>query len=270
MKKWILVALSLSLVFITVKFYPFIEIMFAQTPAEPVMLTHTNIMERLKKTAAEKEELNYLVLGDSVARGYGSKLNHGYSSVVAEELAEQKIPMHLENRGVVGQTSKKLYDYVRTPDIQNEIKNADFISLTIGGNDLVKVALENKDPLSVVSKFHTIQRQYKENLSKTLSHIRELNPKAPIVMTSLYNPVSSSKPYYSISNTLMEKWNVGLKEVAYQYPTTRVVDVNERLQHGGENWLSDQIHPNDHGYKLIALGILNNIREGKQSAAGKG
>ncbi|SDW13259.1 Lysophospholipase L1 [Marininema mesophilum] len=269
MKKWILVALSLSLVMIAVKFYPLVQFLVAPIPAEPVLVSHTNIMERLKKTATEKEKLNYLVLGDSVARGYGSKASRGYSSLVERELEKQKIPMKLENRGVVGQTSSKLYNYVKTPNIEQKLKNADLISLTIGGNDMVKVALENKNPLSIVSNFNSIQSQYKENLSGILTHIRKVNPKVPIVLTSLYNPVSSNKLYYGISNKLMKKWNVGIKQVAYQYSGIRVVDVNGRLQAGRGTWLSDRIHPNDHGYQVIATGIMNNILSEKRTVAGK-
>ncbi|MFC4076709.1 GDSL-type esterase/lipase family protein [Salinithrix halophila] len=271
MKKWILLAASLSLVAIAVKLYPVAQILLAEEPAEPIVVSNVNIMGKLKQTADKKKKLNYLVLGDSVARGIGSKHSqHGYSSLVVKGLGKERVPLRLINKGVVGQTSKKLYEAVRTPDVESHVKKADMISLTIGGNDLIKVALEQDNRLSVLSDFNSIQSNYQKNLAGILSHIRKMNPDAPILLTSLYNPISPDESYYNLSNKLLKKWNVGLKEVAYRYSMTHVVDVNTRLRAGKGTWLSDEIHPNDRGYRMIADGILHDIRFPSQTSAKAG
>ena len=81
-----------------------------------------------------------------------------------KELAEDDIPLQLINRGVIGQTSKQLTGYIRTPNIRQKIREADLISLTIGGNDLLKVALQNHDPFRILKDFDRIQSGYKKNL----------------------------------------------------------------------------------------------------------
>lgn len=269
MKRWIWIV-SLSLVIVPVfKFYPVIQWMFAEPPTEPVMVSNENILSSLKEKAQGRTDLNYLVLGDSVARGFGSKKTgpHGYSSLVTKGLAQDEIPLKLINRGVVGQTSKQLVDYIKKPEIQQEIRKADLISLTIGGNDLLKVALQEKDPLSVLSGFDRIQSRYQRNLSGILKEIRALNGDAPILVTSLYNPVLPDQSYYPVSNRLLKNWNIGMKKAAYQYRLTHVVDVSDRLQAGKGNWLSDEIHPNDRGYKRMAEGILEEIRASRLTSA---
>ncbi|PTX64890.1 lysophospholipase L1-like esterase [Melghirimyces profundicolus] len=269
MKKWILIIISLSLVVLSIRYYPLIRFMVAEKPEEPIMVSDVNILSKLKEAAKEQETLNYLVLGDSVARGFGSEKTgpHGYSSLVVKGLGQDEISLNLVNKGVVGQTSTKLRNYIQKKDIRESIANADLISLTIGGNDLLKVALKENNPLRVISDFNRIQAQYKENLSGILKEIRSLNHEAPILITSLYNPVSKGEPFYRISNHLLNQWNVGLKQMAYGYSLTLVVDVADRLPAGSRNWLSDQIHPNDRGYRLIADGILDEIRSSRPTSA---
>ncbi|MGF7089189.1 lysophospholipase L1-like esterase [Kroppenstedtia sanguinis] len=269
MKRWIWAVVSLCLILSVIKFYPMLQWMFAGPPPEPVMMTQENILTQLREKAKEKAELNYLVLGDSVARGFGSEKSdsHGYSSLVAKELAKDQIPLQLINRGVIGQTSKQLTGYIQTPNIQQEIREADLISLTIGGNDLLKAALQDHDPLRILTDFDQIQSRYKKNLDTILTEIRAHNRKAPILITSLYNPVLPDEPYFKISNRLLKNWNIGMKEVAYSYRLTHVVDVTERLIAGKGNWLSDEIHPNDRGYRWMAEGILDEIRANRSVSA---
>lgn len=259
MKKWIFIAVSLSLLLL---YSSDIRFMFVKKPVESDTVSQMNILSHLKDQAQRKDPLNYLVLGDSVARGFGSQKTgpHGYSSLVAKALKEEGIDLDLVNRGVVGQTSAKLLQSIQDSQIQTDIRNADLISLTIGGNDLLKVALEEEKPLHILFSFDEIQAKYEKNLSSIITTIRSLNRDAPILITSLYNPISPEKSYYRISNQMLKRWNSDMKRVADRNPFTYVVNVTDRLQGEEEQWLYDQIHPNDQGYRLMAGGILDEIR----------
>ncbi|OYD07693.1 GDSL-type esterase/lipase family protein [Paludifilum halophilum] len=269
MTKRLILVLGLSLIAaIMVQLYPMAKIMLVEESPEPIVVTDENILSQLKKNVQDKEELNYLVLGDSVARGIGSKgPDQGYGSLVVKSLNKERIPLKLVNKGVTGQTSKKLAESITTPDIREKVKSADLISLTIGGNDLIKVALENQNPVSVLSGFEGIQKGYEQNLTRILHRIRKLNPDAPILMTALYNPISPEEPYYGISHSLLKKWNIQMKQVAHDFPLTHVIDVDQRLRAANGEWLSDQIHPNNKGYRVIAEGILAEIRGNRHTSA---
>ena len=140
------------------------------------------------------------------------------------------------------------------------------ISITIGGNDLLKVVLHHENPLDALKKFRHIQDRYRDNLHAILEQIRLHNPRAPILITSLYNPVEPEEPYFPIVQKLLKQWNAGMKEVVRTYPDASVIDVDRRLPPNDRNWLADEIHPNDWGYQLMAKGMLESIR-GKVSEA---
>ncbi|MDR6225017.1 GDSL-type esterase/lipase family protein [Desmospora profundinema] len=274
MKKWIwIIGVSLSLVaiaFTSIYLYPVAQLLLAEDEQEPLVVSNVNILSKLREVAGEKESLQYLVLGDSVARGLGSgkAVPHGYSSLVVKGLGEEeRIPLELSNQGVSGQTSERLLQSLEQTEIREQVADADLISLTIGGNDLLKEALRQNNPVRVLSNFEHIQQTYNSNLDQILKEIRTLNPDAPILLTSLYNPISPSEPYYGMSNKLLRQWNLGMKKTAYHYPLTHVVDVYDRLRTAQGEWLHDEIHPNEQGYRLIADGILEEIRNQAHSSA---
>lgn len=273
MKKWIsIISVCLSLVavaVVAVSVFPAAQLLLSEDEHEPIVVSNVNILSKLRQTATEKEELQYLVLGDSVARGLGSgdRAPHGYSSLVVKGLGEEeRIPLELHNHGVSGQTSQRLLDSLSQEEIRSQVAEADLISLTIGGNDLLKEALQS-NPLQVLSEFERIQNVYNHNLDQILKEIRALNSDAPVLLTSLYNPISPSEPYYGLSNKLLRQWNAGMKKTAYHHPLTHVVDVDNRLRSAQGEWLHDEIHPNEKGYRLIAEGILEDIRNQAQSSA---
>lgn len=277
MKKWmVIISVSLSLVaiaFAAIHYYPVFQLMLIKEKQDPVVVPNVDILTRLQDDAAAKDSLQYLVLGDSVARGIGSDPSapHGYSSLVVKGLHEmERIPLKLSNQGVSGQTSQRLLSSLYRADIRKQVVQADLISLTIGGNDLLKEALQTNNPVSALSEFPTIQEQYYHNLDKILNEIRELNPNAPILLTSLYNPISPDEPYYGLSDKLLRQWNRGMKTIASHYRLTHVVDVAHRLRNTDGDWLSDEIHPNERGYRLIADGILEDIRSQPRSSASNG
>lgn len=224
------------------------------------------LLHDLREIAAKDGRLDYLVLGDSVALGKGSAKEEGYSYWVAEYLKDNGIDVHLDNRAVSGQTSDQLLRSLGDRDLLSQIERSDLISITIGGNDLLKAVLHHENPLDALKKFRHIQDRYRDNLHAILEQIRLHNPRAPILITSLYNPVEPEEPYFPIVQKLLKQWNAGMKEVVRTYPDASVVDVDRRLPPNDRNWLADEIHPNDWGYQLMAKGMLESIR-GKVSEA---
>ncbi|PTM59452.1 GDSL-type esterase/lipase family protein [Desmospora activa] len=272
-KRLFIIGVVLSLVviaFAVIRYYPIAQLMLTKDEQDPFVVSNVNILSKLQKDASNKDSLHYLVLGDSVARGVGSNQSapHGYSSLVVKGLGDaERIPLQLNNQGVSGQTSQRLLSSLQRSDLQQQIADADLISLTIGGNDVLKKALQKNNPVSVLSDFPAIQEEYYRNLNNILKEIRGLNPDAPILLTSLYNPISPDESYYGLSVKLLQQWNRGMKKIAYQYGLTHVVDVDDRLRTAHNSWLSDEIHPNEKGYRLIADGILEEIRNQPRSSA---
>lgn len=79
------------------------------------------------------DALNYLGLGDSIPAGYGL-INPDTESFVS--IINLRDGIIADNKGVSGQTSVELKENVVTKKLYDTaIDNADYISITIGGND---------------------------------------------------------------------------------------------------------------------------------------
>jgi len=233
-----------------------------QSPeTKPSSVEQRGLLEELRNIAGKDGRLDYLVLGDSVALGKGSvKEDRGYGYWVAEYLKREGIEVHLDNLAVSGQTSDQLLQSLEDRDLLAKIRQSDLISITIGGNDLLKAVLRHGNPFDALMDFQHIQKRYLDNLQSILERIRRHNPQAPVLITSLYNPVEPEEPYFPIARKLLQKWNAGMKKVVHAYPAAAVIDVDRRLLPDNRNWLADEIHPNDRGYQLMAEGMLETIR----------
>lgn len=169
--------------------------------------------------------LNIVVLGDSIAKGYGldDEENQRYSSLVA-----QKAQATVENYGINGQKSGELLERIRQGEYDDAIRKADVIFLSIGSNDLLKPfiveaaksfgvegeyselysKLEQKfaengniNPQEVLSAVRTLKTslneneeilsyctQFEENLEQMIKEIKDRNPQAVLYVNNIYNP----------------------------------------------------------------------------------
>lgn len=84
--------------------------------------------------SAQAGGLTYLALGDSITTGYGleNAQTEGFASLLAENLGYDLI-----NHAVNGNTTTGLITQLVNPAILADIKNADLITITIGGNDML-------------------------------------------------------------------------------------------------------------------------------------
>ncbi len=85
--------------------------------------------------AADEDALTYLALGDSITAGYG--LNDVSSDGFAAKLGASLGAAVVVNQGVNGQTAAQLLSELNSGAYDDELKKADVISITIGGNDLL-------------------------------------------------------------------------------------------------------------------------------------
>ena len=83
--------------------------------------------------AAGGEQKSYVALGDSITTGYG--LDEAQS--FAEQIAEQEGYTLNDSLASDGATSTDLLEVVKSEENADTLKNADLITVTIGGNDLM-------------------------------------------------------------------------------------------------------------------------------------
>ncbi len=84
--------------------------------------------------------LNLVVIGDSIAKGYGST---DYNTDSFGAILGQKMSADVTNLGIIGLDSNGLIEKLQTEKFQTAIKDADVICLSIGSNDLLKPFLSS-------------------------------------------------------------------------------------------------------------------------------
>lgn len=230
---------------------------------------------------------NITVLGDSISTGYGlddSQLSYcGY--------LQEYFDADLDNFAKDGrQTSELLEQIENDDDVRNSLENADLICVTIGGNDVLQIFLDAMSELktrggntsgeqfefsqefvqSFIMKFASAigpaAAQAGENITDIHEQIRELNPDAPVIMQTVYNPFETDdeklnsimKPLKTFTALYLGVINNAVK----QQPAV-IADIHEKFDEN--SWLFTNIkefdiHPNYVGHMLIAEEIIQNLK----------
>jgi len=180
---------------------------------------------------------NIVILGDSVAYGYGTK------GGIAKHLKETFSGSTVTNLGINGLTSNGLIDRLRSGVWDRYLASADLVLLNIGGNDLLR-GFRAHGAKGLIRQFANLKRIYRKNLLETYRHIKNLNKDALIVQNNLYNSMKKEFQYFGFTNLLFRSWNTAIGEKGVIISRTDIMGKNPSI------WL-DAIHPNEEGYKLM-------------------
>lgn len=212
-------------------------------------------------SSANDDKPFYLVLGDSIAygSGLGNPTEACYGKIVADTNDYEYV-----NYSVPGHTTTNLIARLGQPEVIDALKEADIISISIGGNDFLLGNLMelifNAMVLKDYSPLDTIAAKFFENFSTIVGIINEHNPDAVILMQTLYNPQSGylREPYQMAADRL----NAAVGQFAEENPGEIViVDVGSALGDDPANFADDDIHPSSNGNMIIAQTILDKLYE---------
>lgn len=161
---------------------------------------------------------SYVALGDSISAGYG--LSEGELSF-PERLAQSTRYALADFSSSDGVTSQALLETLSQPEVADAVKNADVITITVGGNDLmnalyeylaeasgtmtadeIREGLENGsfdmftlmglmqqlDGFPISSQASAALTALGANLSRALAQIKGMNPDAACIVANQYNP----------------------------------------------------------------------------------
>ncbi|MBQ3006877.1 MAG: hypothetical protein IJD78_04870 [Clostridia bacterium] len=210
---------------------------------------------------AEAEKPFYLVLGDSIA--YGSGLSNPreacYGKIVADTNGYEYV-----NHSIPGHTTTNLINRLNDETVISDLKKADIISISIGGNDFLMSNLIGLMFDSIVkndhSEFDRIADGFYTNFTKIIDIINSHNEDAVILMQTLYNPQSGylRAPYQQGADRI----NAAIEKYNEENPGEIViVDVASALGDDMENYADDEIHPSTKGNETIARVILEKLNE---------
>lgn len=201
-------------------------------------------------------------IGDSLTQGVGDSKNHGgYLPYLQKQLETEsnQNSVKMVNYGVKGNRSAQLLKQLNKEEVRKDIKKADSIIVTIGGNDIMKVFKQNFTNLEM-EQFKSAKKDYETVLVQILDKIRMYNQSAPIYFIGLYNPFSNKDELYEL-DWIVSDWNKSGKKIVERYDSAYYIKIEDIFKNSKEDVLytEDYFHPNDRGYELIATRIYRNM-----------
>ena len=240
--------------------------------AEPVMTKPS--------ASALKKTVTYVAIGDSLTKGVGDSTNQGgFVPLLAQSLTnETDLEFKAINYGVAGNTSSQILSRMREKkEIRKDLKQAQLLTITVGGNDLRKAILEDTSNLDL-DRFDKPSKTYVKNLKQIIELARKDNPDLPIYVVGIYNPLYLNFPDLTELQTLVDQWNQRTEETLSAYQGVYFVPINDLLYKGidGKSGVTeselgketvtndalydeDSFHPNNTGYEIIKEAVLEKI-----------
>lgn len=167
-----------------------------------------------------------VILGDSIAAGYGVEASEAFPGLLQQRIDEKKLPYEIVNAGVSGDTTAS--GARRMPWLLK--RKMDVLVIELGGND----GLRGITPTETQS-----------NLEKIIDLAREKNPDVQIILAGMQMPQNMGAEY-------TEKFRKIFPKIAKEKKTRLIPFLLEGV--GGKADLNqpDRIHPNPKGHKIVA------------------
>ncbi|MHA6533815.1 GDSL-type esterase/lipase family protein [Paenibacillus sp. BAC0078] len=196
----------------------------------------------------------YTAIGDSLTTGFGALPGNGFVPVY-RRLAEGRlrVPISAANLGINGLTTEGMEGRLRSDSIfRQNVRNADIITLSIGGNDLIKAA--KSTALRPGDLSHVLQkslRECKRNFSDIMGLLWQLKARSPnpyiIRVVGLYNPY----PQLMEATDWVRQFN--RYAAGYSSSVCGFASIYYEFAGNERSLLSlDHLHPNGRGYRVIA------------------
>ena len=240
--------------------------------AEPVMTKPS--------ASAKKKTVTYVAIGDSLTKGVGDSTNQGgFVPLLAQSLTnETDLEFKAINYGVSGNTSGQILSRMQEKkEIRKDLKQAQLLTITVGGNDLRKAILEDTSNLDL-DRFEKASKTYEKNLKQIIELARKDNPDLPVFVVGIYNPLYLNFPDLTELQTLVDQWNQRTEETLSAYQGVYFVPINDLLYKGidGKSGVTeselgketvtndalydeDSFHPNNTGYEIMKEAVLEKI-----------
>ncbi|MGJ7035283.1 SGNH/GDSL hydrolase family protein [Anoxybacillus eryuanensis] len=212
----------------------------------------------ITSSQAENDTLSIVALGDSLTRGTGDETGKGYVGHVVDELKKRKSQhIQLTNLAIKGQRSAQLINQLKQKEIQRQLKEADIILMTIGGNDLFRGGEALRD-LST-TQIEKEKKKFVQQLRTIFELVRTANNDAPVFYIALYNPFNDLDNGKETS-AIVRSWNYAASEVADDYKSIICVPTYDLFELQVNDYLyTDKFHPNKEGYKRIGERVASLI-----------
>lgn len=208
----------------------------------------------------EKKVIDYVALGDSLAVGVTpyNQVDLGYADYLSSRFEQTQYTVDFNKVAAPGFTSEQLKQAVLTATVQEKIRDAEYITIDIGANDLLRVL---GTPALIPATIHNMAM----NLQVILGTIDQLNPDANVYVMGYYNPFpyapeEQQPQLLQLLNLLNQTIQAAAIANGNEY-----VAMDEIIAKDYETYLPNpnNIHLSQEGYQIVAQEFWKNIDKSK-------
>ncbi|MBC2017477.1 SGNH/GDSL hydrolase family protein [Listeria seeligeri] len=226
---------------------------------------------------AQEVPVKLVAMGDSLTEGVGDEdKNGGYVGIIPDELEEESnVPsVKTSNYGVSGNKITQLEKRLKTnKTFQQDVKNANVITITIGGNDVMAI-LQSRLLDVDVADFTKANKNFQQEVENLLTDIRSYNKNAAVFLMGIYNPYTTYFSDIKEFDEVIANWNKASEKTVQKYdnvyfvPIAKVLENRDKSNKDKPNPLlsDDYFHPNHQGYEKISTeldkAIVKQLNEG--------
>ena len=246
------------------------------------------VPNQVKVASNTPKKLHLTAVGDSLTYGVGDATNNGgFVGLTKSDLeATGRYQVTTKNYGVSGNTSTQILSRInKQAKIRKDLTQANIITLTAGGNDLMHVLQKNFLNLSE-KQITAGSATFQKNLTTLLTTIRKQNPSAPIYVFGIYNPFYVYFPSMTAMTNSVTAWNQATQKTLQTFDHVYYVDIDHVLSNGdtvankasakealkeatsGDGnpliFSQDHFHPNNAGYAQMTKQLMHQMNATKK------
>ncbi|MDP4182445.1 MAG: GDSL-type esterase/lipase family protein [Bacillota bacterium] len=242
----------ISLIFVTSGFYKALKSTIGSSGDNNKSMDQKTAVSHADNAKLTKDpnKKRLLILGDSIANGTGDESSKGIDGNLKELLKNQTSKdIVLDNAAIDGLKYNDLLKQLNEKKLDSYISNADYIIISIGGNDIREML--TVDELSREDIFSQKQEGFVKGLKEVISYIRKNNQNSMIVFLGLYNPTKDDDTPDNMK--MLKSWNNSAQTVIDDDSRAVFIPTYDIFKFNTDKFISpDRLHPNSFGYQAIA------------------
>ena len=230
----------------------------------------------------------YVALGDEVASESKDYYDVSYVSLIKDFLKALNSDLAYSNLSMEGITSAELLDIIKLN--KEEIKDANLITISIGGNNILNVIMNNlysnidSESLeeydeemfeAIVSEYLNSDEKnlevineievFEKDFTNIIKQIKKLSPDADVYINTVYNPINKKGDIYDYFNEKISAINEVITKnySIYDYKVIdcyNILNSDEKLNfHVVNNEF--KIYPNKVGHAMMATQVISEYED---------
>ena len=251
-----------------------------------IVLLALPIAMQVKGEVFNKVLDKYVAIGDNISMEENNDYDVSYISLIKDFLYAVNDSLNYSNLSKEGITSSELLNIIDKN--KEKIKDADLITVSIGGNNILNAILRNLNIDESIlrncdeEKFDSIISEYlnsdeikneilnevnkfSKDFPNIIKKIKKLAPEAELYVNTLYNPINKKCNIYDFFNEQINSINdlIVKNNSNYDYKIIdcyHILNSEEVLNFKVEDGLA-RIYPNKVGHAMMATQVVSNYEQ---------